>query len=95
MLARVLKRQVVLWQLLCLEWLLQASLAQGAEGKSLLLNFDEAALAESVATVQVARNAQLPVKILVARWALHGIYLHRLGSQSTKLLLIGSNYSTY
>ena len=51
MLARVLKRQVVLWQLLCLEWLLQASLAQGAECKSLLLNFDEAALAEGMATV--------------------------------------------
>ena len=70
-LARILQRQVIFGQLLCLEGLLQACLAQRAKCESLLLNFDKAHLAESVTTIQVARHTLISVKVLVARRALH------------------------
>lgn len=50
-LVRVLKRQVVLGEFLSLEGLLEGRFAEGAEREALLLNLDQAHLAEGVATV--------------------------------------------
>ena len=70
-LARILKCQVVLGQLLGLEGLLESGLAEGAESEALLLNLDETHLAKGVPAVQVTRHTCLSVEVLVTRRALH------------------------
>ena len=87
----ILERQVVLWQLLSLEWLLQVGLAEWAESESLLLNLDEAHFAESVAAVQISRHSRLPVEVLVTRRALHLSINQSNLSDSTFILLLNLN----
>ncbi len=71
MLACILESQIILWQLLRLEWLLKTGLAQRAKSQSLLLDLDETSFAESVSAVEIAGHFALPIKVLVARRAFH------------------------
>ena len=71
----VFESQVVFGKLLRLERLLQARLAQRAEGQALLLNLDQAHLAEGMAAVEVSRHTRLPIEVLVARGTVHYVFI--------------------
>jgi len=71
LLHRIVEGYEVFWELLGFEWFLKGSSANGAESKFLLLNLDEALLAESVTAVEVPGDSGVCVEIFVARRALH------------------------
>jgi hypothetical protein len=65
------KRQVIFRQFLGFKWLLQASPANGTEGKALLLDLNQTNLAKGVPTIKIARHKCFAVEVLVAGGTFH------------------------
>ena len=71
MLACILQRQVVLWQLLGFKRFLQTCFTKWTECKALLLDLDETHLTKGMTTVEISWYSVITIEIFVARGALH------------------------